>query len=199
MNCGNCGAAVPARAKFCGQCGRVRQPSPPAPVPTPYPIDPYAPTEALTPAGPGGVSLQVLSAPPAQPYVAAPATSSAAGAPLSELRVALLECFLPGAGLIYGRRRLLGVGVLLATLAAVAIAVGIYDSVVQNAVTHLTAACSSSVTRCGIPNYTPANGLLALLWLLFSGWTALRVRLALKAVRRRNTALAATIRAAASP
>ncbi len=95
MYCGTCGAALIAGARFCGQCGTPLPATPPTPgaagrslVPSGLPVGPYV---------------------PAQP-VLAPAQR------ISPFVAGLLECFVPGVGLLYAGSILAGSLILVFTL-----------------------------------------------------------------------------------
>jgi zinc-ribbon domain len=95
MYCGTCGAALVAGARFCGQCG------------TPLPAAP--PTPGAAGRSPVPVGLPARSYLPAQP-VLAPAQR------LSPFVAGLLECFVPGVGLLYAGSIVAGSLVLVFTL-----------------------------------------------------------------------------------
>jgi len=95
MYCGTCGAALVAGARFCGQCGSPLPATPPTP-------------------GAAGRS-PVPSRLPARPYVLAqPALAPAQR--ISPFLAGLLECFVPGVGLLYADSILAGSLVLVFTL-----------------------------------------------------------------------------------
>jgi len=95
MYCGTCGATLIAGARFCGQCG------------APLPAAPPTPGAAGRSPVPAGL--------PARSYV--PAQLVPAATPrLSPFVAGLLECFVPGVGLLYAGSIVAGSLVLVFTL-----------------------------------------------------------------------------------
>ncbi len=192
MYCAACGKPLHPGAKFCSQCGRPQVAALNDPTRLQGAIDPLAPTDQLTPYPPSPPPLprpglaQIRRSVQGWISVRAAGLSGASAGPKSELRAALLEFFIPGAGLMYVGKVWKGFFAFVATVFATFISIGIYDAAVRTAVTQLSAACSAAQVAagaCGLPNYSAANTCLAILWLVFSAWTAARIASAIRTLR----------------